>query len=34
METIAILGIFAVGFAMGLYISTQISDWIDKNTKR
>jgi len=34
METIAIIGIFVVGFAMGLYISTQISDWIDKNTKR
>jgi hypothetical protein len=32
METIAMIGLFAMGFAMGLYIASQISDWIERNT--
>ncbi len=33
MELAAIIIVAMVGFAMGLYLSTQISDWIDKNRK-
>ena len=32
-EVFAIIGIFAVGFAAGMYVSTQISSWIDKRIK-
>ena len=34
MELAAIIIVAITGFAMGLYLSTQISDWIDKNRKR
>ena len=34
MELAAIIIVAMVGFAMGLYLSTQIGDWIDKNRKR
>ncbi len=32
-DLFAIIGIFAVGFAAGMYVSTQISSWIDKRIK-
>jgi hypothetical protein len=32
-DIFAIIGIFAVGFAAGMYVSTQISSWIDRNIK-
>lgn len=34
MELATIIIVAMVGFAMGLYLSTQIGDWIDKNRKR
>ncbi len=34
MELATIIIVAMVGFAMGLYLSTQLSDWIDKNTKK
>ena len=34
METIAILLAACIGFAAGMYITTQIGDWIDKKTKK
>ena len=34
METIAIFITFAVGFAIGLYLSSQLGEWIDKNSKK
>ncbi len=33
MDLFIIIGTFACGFAMGMYVSTQISDWIDKRIK-
>ena len=33
METIAILLAACIGFAAGMYITTQIGDWIDKRRK-
>ncbi len=32
-EIFAIIGIFVVGFAAGMYFTTQISKWIDKRIK-
>ena len=33
-ELILIIGvIFCVGFAMGMYVTTQIEHWINKKTK-
>ena len=32
-DIFAIIGIFAVGFAAGMYVSTQISKCIDRNIK-
>ena len=34
MELATIIIVAMVGFAMGLYLSTQLNDWIDKNTKK
>ena len=34
METAVIVITFAVGFAIGLYLSSQLTDWIDKNSKK
>ena len=34
METIVLVGALVLGFSLGLYIASQISDWIDRNTKR
>ena len=32
-EVFAVIGIFVVGFAAGMYFCTQISKWIDKRIK-
>ena len=32
MDLFIVIGTFVCGFAMGMYVSTQISSWIDKNT--
>jgi hypothetical protein len=32
-DLFAIIGMFAVGFAAGMYFCTQISKWIDKRIK-
>ena len=34
MEMITIVGIFGMGVAVGMYISSQIDDHIDKNIKK
>ena len=34
METAVIFITFAVGFAIGLYLSSQLGEWIDKNSKK
>ena len=34
MEIITIVGVFAMGIAVGLYISSQIEEHIDKNIKK
>ena len=34
METAVIIIVAMTGFAMGLYLSSQLSDWIDKNSKK
>jgi ABC-type dipeptide/oligopeptide/nickel transport system permease component len=34
MEIAAFVITLATGFALGLYISTQIGNWIDKNSKK
>jgi len=34
MELAVIIIVAMTGFALGLYLSTQISDWIDKNIKK
>jgi hypothetical protein len=34
MEIATIIIVAVVGFATGLYLSTQLEDWIDKNTKK
>jgi len=34
METAVIIIVAMTGFALGLYLSSQLSDWIDKNSKR
>jgi len=34
MELAVIIITLATGFALGLYLSSQLSDWIDKNTKK
>tara|TARA_Y100000593_G_scaffold86818_1_gene166287 strand:+ start:7403 stop:7507 length:105 start_codon:yes stop_codon:yes gene_type:complete len=34
MEIAVILLAACGGFILGMYLVTQISDWIDKNTKR
>ena len=34
METAALIITLATGFALGLYLSTQLTDWIDKNSKK
>ena len=33
METAVIFITFATGFAIGLYMSSQLADWIDRNGK-
>ena len=33
MDTAILITIFVVGFAMGMYATTQIGDWIDKKRK-
>ena len=34
MEIAAILLAACIGFAAGMYLVTQVSDWIDRNTKK
>ena len=34
MDIVIIVTVFGCGIALGMYISSQISDWIDKNTKK
>jgi len=34
MEVIAIILAAMIGFAAGMYLVTQISDWIDKNSNQ
>ena len=34
MTTITVIGIFGMGVAVGMYISSQIDDHIDKNIKK
>ena len=34
METAALIITLATGFALGLYLSSQLTDWIDKNSKK
>ena len=34
MELAVIVIVALTGFAMGLYLSSQLSDWIDKNRKK
>tara|TARA_Y100001963_G_scaffold128473_1_gene182799 strand:+ start:496 stop:603 length:108 start_codon:yes stop_codon:yes gene_type:complete len=34
METIAILLAACIGFAAGMYVTTQIGDWINKQIKK
>ena len=34
METAVIIITLMTGFALGLYLSSQLSDWIDKNSKK
>jgi len=34
MELAVIIIVALTGFAMGLYLSSQLSDWIDKNSKK
>jgi hypothetical protein len=34
METAVIIIVAMTGFALGLYLSSQLSDWIDKNSKK
>ncbi len=34
METAVIIIVAMTGFAMGLYLSSQLSDWIDRNSKK
>ena len=34
METAVIIITLATGFALGLYLSTQLTDWIDRNSKK
>ena len=33
MDTAILITTFVVGFAMGMYVTTQIGDWIDKKRK-
>jgi uncharacterized protein YneF (UPF0154 family) len=34
MEIAVIIITLMTGFAIGLYLSSQLSDWIDKNSKK
>ena len=34
MDIIAIAGVFVVGIVIGMYITTQIGDWIDRNIRQ
>ena len=34
METAVIFITFATGFAIGLYLSSQLGEWIDRNSKK
>ena len=34
MEIIAMAMIAAVGFLAGMYVTTQIGDWIDRNIRK
>jgi uncharacterized protein YneF (UPF0154 family) len=34
MEVAVIIITLMTGFAIGLYLSSQLSDWIDKNSKK
>ncbi len=34
LEPMVLLMVFALGISIGMYMVTQISDWIDKNRRR
>jgi len=34
METTVIIITLIVGISMGIYLSSQLSEWIDKNSKK
>jgi len=34
MDVAILITIFVVGFAMGMYVTTQIGEWIDRQIKK